>query len=75
MGIEIKHVKEGEYFIDEQREGPFSFWHHKHTVTEIEGGVLMEDDVHYKNPFGIFGSIANRWVVEPKIKTMFNYRY
>lgn len=27
---EITHVKENEYFVDEQRFGPYSLWHHKH---------------------------------------------
>ena len=27
---EITHVREGEYFVDEQRVGPYSIWHHEH---------------------------------------------
>ena len=27
---EITHVKDHEYFVDEQRFGPYSLWHHKH---------------------------------------------
>ena len=27
---EITHVKDLEYFVDEQRFGPYSLWHHQH---------------------------------------------
>ncbi|MDC7993704.1 SRPBCC family protein [Altibacter sp. HG106] len=71
---EITHVKEGEYFVDEQRFGPYSLWHHKHFLKEIEGGVLMEDVVHYKLPFGIIGKWVHPWLVEPKLNEIFDYR-
>lgn len=29
---EITHVKDKEYFVDEQRFGPYSLWHHKHFI-------------------------------------------
>ena len=27
---EITHIKDKAYFIDEQRFGPYAFWHHQH---------------------------------------------
>lgn len=42
-----------EHFNAAQRFGPYSLWHHKHLIKEIEGGVEMEDIVDYKIPFGI----------------------
>ena len=56
---EITHINEPAFFVDEQRFGPYSFWHHKHFLQEIEGGVLMEDTVHYKIPLGFMGDIAH----------------
>ena len=38
---EITHVKDKEYFVDEQRFGPYALWHHKHFFKEIPGGVEM----------------------------------
>ena len=52
---EITTVKNHEYFIDEQRFGPYSLWHHRHHFYEIKGGVKMTDEVNYKLPFGVFG--------------------
>ena len=58
---EITHVKEGVYFVDEQRFGPYTMWHHQHHFTEVKGGVKMEDIVHYKIPLGFLGGILPRW--------------
>jgi ligand-binding SRPBCC domain-containing protein len=71
---EITHVQPLEYFIDEQRFGPYSFWHHQHHFAEIDGGVLMTDIVHYKIPFWILGDLANTLVVKNKLQEIFDFR-
>ena len=70
---EIKHVNEPFYFIDEQRFGPYAFWHHKHFFTEIPGGVEMKDLVHYGLPYGVFGRMVHP-IVKAKLKEIFDYR-
>lgn len=72
---EITHVQDKEFFVDEQRFGPYSLWHHKHFIKEIPGGVTMEDIVDYKLPMGILGQLAHPIVVKPKLKEIFDYRY
>lgn len=72
---EITHVSDREYFVDEQRMGPYAFWHHKHFIREIGGGVEMTDIVHYKVPLGFLGRMANIIFVRNKLKTIFDYRY
>lgn len=71
---EITAVKENEYFIDEQRFGPFKFWHHEHHFQEIEGGVLMTDKLMYGIPYGFIGTIANALIVGKQTKEIFEYR-
>jgi len=71
---EITHVEEGNYFVDEQRFGPYSLWHHKHFIKPIEKGVEMVDIVDYKIPFGVLGRIAHPLIVDPKLKEIFEYR-
>lgn len=71
---EITHVKEGHYFIDEQRFGPFKFWHHEHHFEAIEGGVLMTDKLTYGIPFGFIGRIANSLMVAKQTQEIFNFR-
>ncbi|MEO7923419.1 MAG: SRPBCC family protein [Chitinophagaceae bacterium] len=72
---EITGVKDREYFIDEQRFGPYRLWHHQHHFKEIPGGVEMTDIVHYKNPFWLAGRIANSLFVRNKLRQVFTYRY
>lgn len=72
---EITHIKDKEYFVDEQRYGPYSLWHHQHLFKEIEGGVEMTDIVHYKIPFWIVGDIANAVFIRKKLQDLFQYRY
>lgn len=70
---EITHVKEGEYFVDEQRFGPYALWHHKHFIKAIPDGVLMEDIIDIKLPFGVLGRLAFPLVKVQLIK-IFKYR-
>lgn len=71
---EITQVRDKKYFVDEQRVGPYSIWHHEHFIEPIENGVLMKDIVSYKPPMGILGSIANGLVIRNKLKEIFAYR-
>ncbi len=71
---EITHVVENEYFVDEQRFGPYALWHHKHFLKEIPNGVEMEDIVDYKVPFGILGQLVHPFLVKPKLDEIFEYR-
>ncbi|PHR12347.1 MAG: cell division inhibitor [Aequorivita sp.] len=71
---EITHVVDKEYFVDEQRFGPYALWHHKHFIKEIDGGIEMEDLLHYKLPFGFLGQLAHPFLVKPKLDEIFEYR-
>lgn len=71
---EITHVKDYEYFVDEQRIGPYSMWHHQHRIEPIEGGVLMTDIVTYKPPMGILGALANSLIITKQLEQIFTYR-
>ena len=72
---EITQVREKEFFIDEQRAGPYKFWHHQHMFEEIDGGTRMYDTVHYAVPFGIFGRIANSLFVKRQVNMIFDFRH
>ncbi len=71
---EITHVDEGNYFVDEQRFGPYSLWHHKHFLKPIPNGVEMVDIIDYKIPLGILGQLVHPILVAPKLKEIFEYR-
>lgn len=71
---EITHVEDRKHFIDEQRFGPYELWHHQHHFKEINGGVEMTDIVHYRNPLGFLGNIANSLFVKKQLQQIFEYR-
>jgi len=72
---EITHVEDQKYFIDNQRYGPYSMWHHQHHFKETEGGVEMTDIIHYKLPLGFLGDIANSLFVKNQLDKIFDYRF
>ena len=71
---EIKHVREGRSFVDEQRIGPYKLWYHYHEVEEVENGVLFTDEVSYEVPYSIFGKIAHKVFIGKTLDRIFNYR-
>jgi ligand-binding SRPBCC domain-containing protein len=71
---EITHVDEKRYFVDEQRIGPYSLWHHQHLIEPRENGVMMTDIVSYKPPLGFLGSIANALFIGKQLEGIFAYR-
>jgi ligand-binding SRPBCC domain-containing protein len=71
---EITHVQEERFFVDEQRFGPYSLWHHQHHFKAIEGGVEMTDIVHYKLPLWWLGNLANALFVKKQLAGIFEYR-
>lgn len=71
---EVTHVKEKEYFVDEQRFGPYAFWHHQHHFRQLANSIEMTDIVHYGLPLGIIGQLSHFFLVRDKVKDIFQYR-
>ena len=72
---EITHVKEPEFFVDEQRFGPYALWHHQHRFREVPGGVEMTDEVNYALPLGFLGRLAHWAFVSRQLNSIFDYRF
>lgn len=72
---EITHVQPKEFFVDEQRFGPYSMWHHQHHFKELSGGVEMTDIVHYKIPGWWIGDVMNAIYVKKQLTKIFDYRF
>lgn len=71
---EITHVERPNYFVDEQRFGPYRFWHHQHRFSQVEGGVEMHDLVHYLLHHDHLVGLINRLFVAPRLRRIFDYR-
>ena len=71
---EITQVVEPRLFVDEQRFGPYRFWHHLHMFREVDDGTEMRDIVHYALPIGILGRAAHGLLVAPRLREIFEFR-
>lgn len=73
---EITQLEDKQFFVDEQRFGPYAMWHHEHHFEELaDGTVLMKDIVNFKMPFGILGDLFAGALVKNKVKFIFESRY
>jgi ligand-binding SRPBCC domain-containing protein len=71
---EIRHVREGSYFVDEQRIGPYRLWYHEHYFEAAPGGVRMTDRVTYEVGWGPLGWLAERLWVRRQLEHIFDFR-
>ena len=71
---EIKHIREGLSFVDEQRLGPYRFWYHYHEIRQENDGVLLFDQVFYQPPFGLLGQLLHRFYIRRTLERIFEYR-
>ncbi len=71
---EMTHVLPPLLFVDEQRFGPYRFWHHLHRFTAVKGGVQADDLVHYALPGGPLAPLVNRLLVRPQLDHIFDFR-
>ncbi len=71
---EITQVKDLKYFIDEQRIGPYAFWHHQHHFKAYQQGTEIMDLVHYKLPLGPLGDLAHWLFVKKQLNAIFDFR-
>jgi len=71
---EITHVREPHFFIDEQRKGPYSIWHHEHHFEQVPEGIKMTDILYYSVPFGWLGKLVDMLLVKRKVLDIFTFR-
>jgi len=71
---EITHVVDRQFFVDEQRSGPYRFWHHQHHFREVAGGTEARDVLHYALPLGLVGDVAGAALVKKRVAGIFEYR-
>jgi ligand-binding SRPBCC domain-containing protein len=72
---EITHVAERQFFVDEQRIGPYRLWHHEHHFRDLgDGRVEMRDRVTYALPFGWLAEPLHLLFVRPQVRRIFDIR-
>jgi len=71
--MEIAHIEKHKYFIDEQRIGPFKFWHHQHFFIKNVDGIIVEDIVNYALPLAPLGYLLNSIYIRRNLDNIFDY--
>jgi ligand-binding SRPBCC domain-containing protein len=71
---EITQVEPKTRFVDEQRQGPFGFWHHIHEFEARGNRTLCRDALYYRMPFGFLGNIAHALFAKKQIANIFAFR-
>jgi len=71
---EITHVVDRKLFVDEQRAGPYRFWHHQHHFRAIDGATEMRDIVHWTLPAGRLGELIAGRHVHRRVSSIFEFR-
>jgi ligand-binding SRPBCC domain-containing protein len=62
-------------FVDEQIQGPFAEWIHRHEFESIGDHCRMTDRVRYRLPGGSLVNWLLRWPVELGLRQMFSHRH
>ena len=68
------------WFQDSQERGRFAFFQHDHWLRQQTGPdgqpqTLLEDEVHFRLPFGALGRLASRLLLEPYIRRLVKRRF
>ncbi|MEL7159263.1 MAG: SRPBCC family protein, partial [Bacteroidota bacterium] len=72
---EITKIVHHEYFVDDQRVGPFALWHHQHHFKALDDSrTEMTDILHYQAPLGPLGTLADWLFVHRQVRGIFTAR-
>lgn len=62
------------FFEDEQADGPYALWRHRHSFEEVDDGTVISDRVEYALPLGALGRLAQHLMVGRQLRGIFQYR-
>ncbi len=63
------------HFQDRMLEGRFKSFAHDHRFREVEGGVLLEDELRFTMPLGWPGRVVGQAVLVPHIRRLLRERF
>ena len=63
------------YFQDRMLQGRFRTFEHDHRFREIDGGVLLEDELRFTMPLALPGRLVGQFVLVPHISRLLRERF
>ena len=70
----IESLDPGKWFVDIQEEGPYYYWHHKHSFIECQNGTLVHDEMFYASTRFSFVNFLVGGKVSKDLAAAFAYR-
>jgi ligand-binding SRPBCC domain-containing protein len=67
--------EENRLFVDEQVEGPFAYWVHRHEFERLGDRARLTDRIAYRLPGGPVLNALLGWAVKPGLRRMFAHRH
>ena len=62
-------------FADEQVQGPFAKWIHRHEFESVDRATRLTDRVEYRLPGGVWMNFLFGWAVQLGLHQMFSQRH
>lgn len=62
-------------FVDEQVEGPFRRWVHRHEFEAVGSSTRLTDRITYEVPGGALVNQVAAWLIAPGLRQMFRHRH
>lgn len=62
-------------FTDEQQEGPFAKWVHRHRFSAENNKTLLTDDIDFSLPGGFLTDFLASWLIMMQLDQIFHYRH
>ena len=81
LGFQNYHVSEicnfnpPHFFTDHMIAGRFRFFEHDHSLTALDGGTLMRDEIRFALPYGPVGWAVGAFVLCPHIAKLLHRRF
>lgn len=74
MTSRIEELDSPHSFVDAQLKGPFAFFRHRHEFSAEGTGSLMRDEVEFRAPLGVLGTIAEKVALRGHLEKLIDTR-
>lgn len=74
LTVKVVEFDRPRLFVDEMTEGSFKSFKHTHEFVTTSQGTLMRDTLVWRSPFGILGSIIDKFLLKRHLRELVRKR-